>query len=306
MSTPQEITDQTVATSLVGTDYIVGIDRSDTTQGDDGSICLITRDNLALGISITESQISDLQSYALASHNHAAGDINSGTLADARIAESNVTQHQAAISITESQISDLGSYAPLSGATFTGAVAMPSNGLTVGTDQLVVSGGNVGIGRSSPGTNLEVYNSSSQPLLSMYNGTNWMVFRGDSGTIGVKSGMTIYFSDYSTYPTSGVSDRAAIHPDGQMTINGTSSLATHTIYGHSTSDQTQCIRAAASTGASQEVQRVETSAGGLLFGVEHGGTVAFGAHTAIGAETVTGYITIKDAGGTTRKLAVVS
>ncbi len=36
------------------------------------------------------------------------------------------------------------------------------------------------------------------------------------------------------------------------------------------------------------------------------GLVKFGARTAIGAETVTGYLEIKDAGGTTRKLAVVS
>lgn len=36
------------------------------------------------------------------------------------------------------------------------------------------------------------------------------------------------------------------------------------------------------------------------------GRVMFGTHSAIGAETVTGFITIKDAGGTTRKLAVVS
>lgn len=36
------------------------------------------------------------------------------------------------------------------------------------------------------------------------------------------------------------------------------------------------------------------------------GVVQYGTHSAIGAETVTGYITIKDAGGTTRKLAVVS
>lgn len=36
------------------------------------------------------------------------------------------------------------------------------------------------------------------------------------------------------------------------------------------------------------------------------GLVRFGTRTAIGAETVTGYITIKDAGGTSRKLAVVS
>ena len=40
----------------------------------------------------------------------AASDIQSGTFADARIAQSNVTQHQAALSITESQISDLQSY----------------------------------------------------------------------------------------------------------------------------------------------------------------------------------------------------
>lgn len=36
--------------------------------------------------------------------------ISSGTFADARIAASNVTQHQAALSITESQISDFGTY----------------------------------------------------------------------------------------------------------------------------------------------------------------------------------------------------
>lgn len=36
------------------------------------------------------------------------------------------------------------------------------------------------------------------------------------------------------------------------------------------------------------------------------GVLRFGTHSAIAAETVTGYITIKDAGGTVRKLAVVS
>jgi hypothetical protein len=47
---------------------------------------------------------------AATGHTHSTSDITSGTFADARIAESNVTQHQAALSITESQISDLGSY----------------------------------------------------------------------------------------------------------------------------------------------------------------------------------------------------
>ena len=93
-------------------------------------------------LTLTEAQISDLQSYLLSvvadtspqlggdldlngnvitgleigtdipalSHSHAASDVASGTFADARIAESNVTQHEAALTVTESQISDLGSY----------------------------------------------------------------------------------------------------------------------------------------------------------------------------------------------------
>lgn len=44
----------------------------------------------------------------------------------------------------------------------------------------------------------------------------------------------------------------------------------------------------------------------LVFTTAGAGTLQFGTRTAIGAETVTGYITIKDSGGTTRKLAVVS
>jgi hypothetical protein len=47
---------------------------------------------------------------AATGHTHSTSDITSGTFDDARIAQSNVTQHQAALSITESQISDLGSY----------------------------------------------------------------------------------------------------------------------------------------------------------------------------------------------------
>lgn len=36
------------------------------------------------------------------------------------------------------------------------------------------------------------------------------------------------------------------------------------------------------------------------------GKVCFGTHAAVGSETVTGYIEIKDAGGTVRKIAVIS
>lgn len=88
-------------------------------------------------LTITESQISDLGAYLTAVnwgsiggmignqtdlvnlvatkadlvHTHPASSITSGQFADARISESSVTQHEAALSITESQISDFGSYA---------------------------------------------------------------------------------------------------------------------------------------------------------------------------------------------------
>lgn len=62
-------------------------------------------------ISGTLSDQTDLQTAlngkANTSHTHAAGDVTSGTFDNARISQSSVTQHQAALSITESQISDL-------------------------------------------------------------------------------------------------------------------------------------------------------------------------------------------------------
>jgi hypothetical protein len=36
------------------------------------------------------------------------------------------------------------------------------------------------------------------------------------------------------------------------------------------------------------------------------GLIKFGAHTTLGGETVSGYIEIKDSGGTTRKVAIVT
>jgi len=56
------------------------------------------------------------------------------------------------------------------------------------------------------------------------------------------------------------------------------------------------------------VESAGTGAANIDLGLTPAGTgkVKFGTHAAIGAETVTGYIEVKDAGGTTRKLAVVS
>ena len=56
--------------------------------------------------------------------------------------------------------------------------------------------------------------------------------------------------------------------------------------------------------AFQEATTISTTAGDLT--LSPAGNVKFGTHTGIGAETVTGYITITDSGGASRKLAVVS
>lgn len=86
-------------------------------------------------LSITESQISDLQTYLTASStatltnksgnisqwtndsgyltsesNNLSASVTWANVPDANITQSSVTQHQAALSITESQISDLGTY----------------------------------------------------------------------------------------------------------------------------------------------------------------------------------------------------
>lgn len=61
-------------------------------------------------VGVTSLIQTQLDGKAASSHSHAASDVTSGSFADARISESSVTQHEAALTITESQISDLGSY----------------------------------------------------------------------------------------------------------------------------------------------------------------------------------------------------
>ena len=63
-------------------------------------------------LSITESQISDLQAYltSYTETNDLTSAVTWANIPDANVPQSAVTQHQAALSITESQISDLQSY----------------------------------------------------------------------------------------------------------------------------------------------------------------------------------------------------
>lgn len=77
-------------------DHVIGTDVSNTSSDPNGE-----------SVTFTFPSIMDLFEANMAAP---ASIIASGTFADARIAASNVTQHQAALTITESQISDLGAY----------------------------------------------------------------------------------------------------------------------------------------------------------------------------------------------------
>ncbi len=70
----------------------------------------VDMDVMQLALLITESQITDLQSYLLVEANDLTAAVVWADIPDANVPESAVTQHEAALSITESQISDLQAY----------------------------------------------------------------------------------------------------------------------------------------------------------------------------------------------------
>lgn len=61
-------------------------------------------------VGVTSAIQTQIDGKAASAHNHDASEINAGTLADARVAESSVTQHEAALAILEAQITDLQNY----------------------------------------------------------------------------------------------------------------------------------------------------------------------------------------------------
>lgn len=61
-------------------------------------------------VGVTSAIQTQIDGKAPTSHTHATADVTSGTFADARIAESNVTQHQAALSIVSTQVTDIADF----------------------------------------------------------------------------------------------------------------------------------------------------------------------------------------------------
>jgi hypothetical protein len=184
-------------------------------------------------ISITESQISDLQSYLTAETNDLSTAVTWTNVPDANITQSSVTQHQASLSITESQISDLQTYLTASStATLTnksGNISQWTNDsgyLTAETNNLSTVSGT--LGTANGGTGLTAIGTAGQ-VLKVNSGATALEFADESGGGGSSS----YIEHSST-----VSDSLAISAGtnrmyvGNTTFSGSGTMAGYLVISH--------------------------------------------------------------------------
>jgi len=138
-------------------------------------------------LSITESQISDLQSYltSYTETNDLSSAVTWANVPDANITESSVTQHQTALSITESQISDLQDYVLTTGDTMTGDLLFNTDVESSYNDVLkIYESGGKGYIISPSGTSSHV---NSDDLRVATGSSAW----GDGGDLELAAGLTL-------------------------------------------------------------------------------------------------------------------
>ena len=151
-----------------------------------------------------QAAIEELDSEkAAVSHEHAAADITSGTLDDARVAESNVTQHEAALTVTESQISDLGTYLQNPATTDLNMAGSGIHG-----DRLVPGG-------TQAGTTYTLLNGDRSKLTPFTNGAGCVITIPDTLAPG-----SYPLLDSTGVDTSGVGGISLSSSSGNVTING--------------------------------------------------------------------------------------
>ena len=130
-------------------------------------------------------------------------------------------------------------YVAVAGSTMTGGLSLPVNGLIVGSNQLVLTGGNIGIGTASPGAPLQVNVATSQQskALNLVAGTGGASTTGDGAALTfmhstTESGARIYEKSVSTHQgslvfatgsgTSGIyNDRLSLLNTGNVGIGTT-------------------------------------------------------------------------------------
>jgi len=130
-----------------------------------------------------------------------------------------------------------------------------------------------------------------------------------NGDFGAGSGSLLGWS--STTDGAGTMDVSLARDSaGVLAQRSGTTAQINRIYGTYT-DASNYVRLGLNTTSTTLTIAAETAGTGaddidLAFTPAGTGTMKFGTHSAVAAETVTGYITIKDNGGTTRKLAVIS
>ena len=87
-----------------------------------------------------------------------AGGINNTMLADGAVTDTKITGPISAAKIDTTGLNSV--YVNVSGDTMTGTLNLPLNGLVAGTNQLVLTGGSVGIGTTTPTAKLHVENAT--------------------------------------------------------------------------------------------------------------------------------------------------
>lgn len=164
---------------------------------------------------------------------------------------------------------------------------------------------------SDPNTGL--YSASTTHLGIVANNTAMLYFYG-AGTINTQvfaSTVDTYFA-LSPSPHVNASGDVRFYRDAANVLahRNDTNAQTFRLYGTYT-DASNYVRLGLNTSSTTLTIAAETAGTGaddidLAFTPAGTGTMKFGTHSAVAAETVTGYITIKDSGGTTRKLAVIS
>lgn len=151
------------------------------------------------------------------------------------------------------------------------------------------------------GTQLLVYNGGIAANTASLNRSSHIVLRNDAAFAWTSA----------TAADAGTIDLYLYRDAANVLALRNSTNAQAFRWSHTHTDSSNYQRGALRTGSTYVEVAAETAGTGaddidVLLTPAGTGKVSFGSHSAIAAETVTGYITIKDNGGTTRKIAVVS
>lgn len=177
---------------------------------------------------------------------------------------------------------------PLTGGTLTGGLALSSGAIRVNTLSSAATPAfgftdSGATGWFSPSNSVAYYGGASRGIL-------FGLARSGIGTVQIGYNGRLEFS-------TGPADSGTL----DLFVGRDAAASLQLGVNHATTATNQTIKAHNVTTGTGADLCLKGGTGSVANGV-----VSFGVRSAIGAETITGFITIKDEGGTVRKLAVVS